>query len=107
MTRTELSPLSSSRADNEHYVKSRLCRQAAAASIAQYGGRYLVRGVLPDAVEGTWPVESRMVVVEFPSMDDARLWYGSPEYAEALEIRRGALERRLLFVDGLPPGVGA
>lgn len=74
-------------------------RKAAAASIARYGGRYLARGAHPDAVEGAWPDERRMVIVEFPSMEEARRWYESPEYADALAIRRDALDRRLLFVD--------
>lgn len=77
--------------------------EAAAVSIARYGGRYLARGARPEAAEGTWPDEYRIVVVEFPSMDAVRQWYGSPEYAQALEIRRDALDRRLLFVDGTPP----
>jgi uncharacterized protein (DUF1330 family) len=34
----------------------------------------------------------------------AREWYPSPEYAGALEISRRALRRRLIFVDGVPPG---
>jgi uncharacterized protein (DUF1330 family) len=36
-------------------------------------------------------------------MERARAWYRSPEYAEALKVRRHALNRRLIFVDGLPP----
>ncbi len=40
--------------------------------------------------------------MEFPTMADARRWYASPEYAEALAVRRsGALERQLLFVEGV------
>jgi uncharacterized protein (DUF1330 family) len=75
-------------------------RELAAASVAHHGGRYLARGRLPDAIEGSWPASRRMVVVEFPSMADARRWYASAEYARALEIRQDALDRRLLFVDG-------
>src|SRR4051794_16030710 len=75
-------------------------RLLAAASIARYGGRYLARGRCPDAVEGTWPASRRMVVVEFPSMAEARRWYASAEYAHALQVRWDALDRRLLFVDG-------
>lgn len=77
-------------------------RALAAESIAAYGGRYVVRGALPDAVEGSWDSARRLVVVEFPTMDAARVWYRSPEYATALEFRDRALDRRLLFVDGLP-----
>jgi uncharacterized protein (DUF1330 family) len=76
-------------------------RDLAAASIAEYGGRYLVRGAQPDVPEGEWPERQRVVVVEFPSMERLRAWHTSPEYAEALKFRDVALTRRLLFVDGL------
>jgi uncharacterized protein (DUF1330 family) len=78
-------------------------RSLAEASIAQYGGRYIVRGGAIDAVEGGW-APKHIVIVEFPSMKRARAWYRSPEYAEALKIRKHALKRRLIFVDGVPGG---
>lgn len=77
-------------------------RRLAAASIQHHGGRYVVRGALPDPVEGAWPSGRRLVIVEFPDMDRARKWYDSPEYAEALKLRQVALDRRLLFAEGLP-----
>jgi uncharacterized protein (DUF1330 family) len=75
-------------------------RTMAAKTIAQYGGRYLVRGGAANAVEGGPPPKT-IIVVEFPSMARLREWYTSPEYAEALEVRRTALERRLIFVEGV------
>jgi uncharacterized protein (DUF1330 family) len=75
-------------------------RTIAAKSIAQYGGRYLVRGGAAEVAEGGPPVKN-IVVVEFPSMERLREWYASPEYAEALKVRRTALERRLIFVEGV------
>ena len=77
-------------------------RALAAKSIAQYGGRYLVRGGAADIAEGG-PLPKNIVVVEFPSMERLREWYASPEYAEALKVRRTALDRRLFFVEGVPP----
>lgn len=77
-------------------------RALARDSIQRYGGRYVVRDAQPDAAEGVWEQAHRLVIVEFPSMRHARDWYGSPEYAEALAIRHKALDRRLLFVDGVP-----
>ncbi len=75
-------------------------RDLAAQSIARYGGRYLVRGATPTVPEGDWPSGARSVVVEFPSMEQVRRWYESGEYAAALRVRRKALHRRLLFVEG-------
>jgi uncharacterized protein (DUF1330 family) len=77
-------------------------RTLAARSIAQYGGRYLVRGGAAELAEGGPPLKS-IIIVEFPSMARLREWYASNEYAEALEVRRTALERRLYFVEGMPP----
>jgi len=77
-------------------------RMLAEASIAKYGGRYIARGGEIDAVEGGW-TPNHVVIVEFPSMARAREWYRSPDYAEALKVRRHALKRRLIFVDGVPP----
>jgi uncharacterized protein (DUF1330 family) len=75
-------------------------RTLAQASIAKYGGRYIVRGGAAEVVEGAPPAKS-IVIVEFPTMARLRAWYGSPEYAEALKVRAGALNRRLLFVEGI------
>jgi uncharacterized protein (DUF1330 family) len=80
-------------------------RSMAAKAIAQYGGRYLVRGGAAIAVEGG-PPPNTVIVVEFPSMPRLREWYASPEYTEALKVRRTALERRLIFVEGVPADVG-
>jgi uncharacterized protein (DUF1330 family) len=78
-------------------------RFLAARTIAQYGGRYLVRGGASETVEGGPPAKT-LIIIEFPSMARARQWYGSPEYAEALKLRRSALNRRLVFVEGIALG---
>jgi uncharacterized protein (DUF1330 family) len=75
-------------------------RRLAAASIAAYGGRYLVRGAEAVMAEGE-STQRRIIVVEFPSMRQIRKWYASSEYAEALKFRDEALERRLMFVEGM------
>jgi uncharacterized protein (DUF1330 family) len=74
-------------------------RSLAQTSIEQYGGRYIVRGGAIEKVEGEVP--HAVVIVEFPSIERAREWYRSPEYAEALAIRPSALNRRLLFLEGV------
>jgi uncharacterized protein (DUF1330 family) len=80
-----------------------LYRALAARSIAQHGGRYLVRGGAAELVEGGPPLKT-LVIVEFASMALARAWYASAEYAEALKVRQAALERRLVFVEGVDAG---
>ena len=77
-------------------------RTIAARAIAQYGGRYLVRGGAASVVEGG-PLPKTIIVVEFPTMERLREWYASPEYAEALKVRQMAIDRRLIFVEGVAP----
>ena len=74
-------------------------RKIVPATIAQYGGRYLVRGGAVETKEGGW-MPSRMVVLEFPSMAQARKWYQSPEYAPALAIRSRAGKSKVILVEG-------
>ena len=75
-------------------------RTLAAESIAQYGGRYLARYGTIEPILGGWTPEA-IVIIEFPSMQRAREWFDSPEYAKARSIAERALSRRLIFVEGL------
>lgn len=74
-------------------------RSLAQATIAKYGGHYVVRGGSIESIEGDW-APKHIVIVEFPTMEKAREWYHSTEYAEALKVRHRALKRRLIFVEG-------
>ena len=69
------------------------------ASIAAFGGRFIVRGGEIDVLEGEAPL-GRTVVVEFPSMEQARAWYASDQYTEARSLREGAARARAYIVDG-------
>ena len=74
-------------------------RPLAAASIARFGGRFIVRGGKVDLLEGE-PQPERIVVIEFPDVDTARRWYQSEEYQTALKIRQAASSGRVLLVEG-------
>ncbi len=74
-------------------------RPLAAASIARFGGHFVVRGGNAELLEGT-PAPQRIVVIEFPDADAARRWYRSDEYQQALKIRQSASSGRLILVEG-------
>ena len=74
------------------------------SSIAIYGGRYLTRGGETDVLEGDW-TPRRFVIVEFPSIEQARAWWSSPEYAEAKALRQAIATTRMILTDGLPSKV--
>ena len=69
-------------------------------AIAAYGGRYLARGGETRVLEGDWrPL--RFVLLEFPSMEQAELWWGSAEYADAKALRHQSATTQMLLVSGL------
>ena len=74
-------------------------RPLAGASIARFGGRFVVRGGKADLFEGA-PVPERIVVIEFPDAETARRWYHSDEYQQALKIRQVNSTARVILVEG-------
>ena len=79
-------------------------RDLAAASIAEFGGRYLARAADAHVIEGQ-PTKRKFVIIEFPTMKRAEEWYASASYARALKHRIQGLDRRLIFLEGVPPPV--
>ena len=74
-------------------------RELAQAAVEKFGGRYLVRGAPYEVLEGEGWRPQRLVVVEFPSLDQARAFYASPEYRAAREARAGVSDFDMLLVE--------
>ena len=72
------------------------------ATVAQYGGRFLARGGRTETLEGDWSPK-RLVILEFPSVEQARAWADSPEYAPAKRLRQLASKSNLIVIEGVPP----
>ena len=70
------------------------------ATVQKYGGRFAARGGAVGSKEGGWS-PARLVILEFPSMESARAWYHSPEYAPALALRLRAANAKLILVEGV------
>jgi len=77
-------------------------RTLAGASLAAHGGSFLVRGQEKAVTEGEHRFR-RVIIVAFPSMEQATRWYHSEDYAEARRVSGEAMHRTLYLVDGLPP----
>ena len=71
-------------------------------TVAQYGGRFLARGGHTDTLEGEWSPK-RLVIIEFPSVAQARAWADSPEYAPAKRLRQITTTSNLIVVEGVAP----
>jgi uncharacterized protein (DUF1330 family) len=69
------------------------------ASIAPYGGKFLVRGGETTVLEGDWE-PGRIVVLEFPSADMAKQWWNSDLYSKAKLIRQRTASTKMLVVEG-------
>jgi uncharacterized protein (DUF1330 family) len=70
------------------------------ATIARYGGRYLVRGGATEVREGDWSPR-RLIVLEFPSLARAREWFDSPEYAPLIALRQRTARTRIVLAEGV------
>ncbi len=69
------------------------------ALIASFGGEYVVRVGQIEHLEGPRP-DDRVVVVRFPSMEQAQAFYHSEEYAKLIPIRQEASEAKMYFIEG-------
>ncbi len=69
------------------------------AAIAAYDGEIIVRGGAVESLEGEAP-PGRVVVLRFPSMERARAFYHSDEYADLLALCLAVTESRLFIVEG-------
>jgi uncharacterized protein (DUF1330 family) len=68
--------------------------------IAEYGGKFIVRGGESVLLEGE-PAPKRIVVIEFKDLETAKQFYTSPQYAVAKDARTGAATFRLIAVQGI------
>jgi uncharacterized protein (DUF1330 family) len=70
------------------------------ATIGKYGGRYLVPGGRIETLEGDWHPK-RVVILEFPSTEQARRFYDSPEYEPQKALRLRSAHSKLLLAEGV------
>lgn len=75
-------------------------RKLAAASVAAYGGRFVVRGGNTEVLEGDWQPK-RIVVLEFASAARAKDWWGSKDYATARVVRERTAKTRMILAEGV------
>lgn len=67
--------------------------------VAKHEGKYLVRGGEVSVMEGNWQ-PSRVVVLEFPSMEHAKAFAADPAYQVVADDRRAATSSKLIIVEG-------
>ena len=75
-------------------------KKLAPAAVASYGGKYLARGGETSVLEGE-SLPHRLVILEFPSTDQAHAWWNSPEYAAAKEMRQRSARTSMVVIAGI------
>ncbi len=65
-----------------------------------HGAEVCVRGGKCEVLEGDW-TPSRLVVLKFPSTEQARRFYDSVEYGAARKAREGIAVMRMVLVEGV------
>jgi uncharacterized protein (DUF1330 family) len=69
--------------------------------VEKHGGKYIVRGGQMERLEGEGDLPSGMVVLEFPSMEQAQAWYNDPDYAPLIKLRQSGADLDFILVDGV------
>jgi uncharacterized protein (DUF1330 family) len=77
-------------------------RSMVPASLAAYGGKYLIRGGQVENLEGDWEPQ-RFVMIQFESVDQAKRWWDSEEYRQARNLRQATSDTRMIVVEGYSP----
>lgn len=74
-------------------------RRQVPATLAKYGGRFVVRGGAAETLEGSW-APKRVVVVEFPDMAALKRWYNSADYKPLIALRQAHSAGDVIAVEG-------
>jgi len=75
-------------------------KRLAPPSIATHGGKYLARGGQTEVLEGDWS-PSRLVILQFEGIEQARKWLNSSEYSAARELRHKTTTTNMVVIEGI------
>lgn len=75
-------------------------KKLAGATVAKYGGKYVVRGGRTEVLEGDWKPK-RIVVLQFESAARAKEWLNCGEYREPRKMRHRTATTNMILVEGM------
>ncbi len=75
-------------------------KQLAAPTVEFYGGKYIARGGRTETLEGDWS-PSRLVILQFESVEQAKKWLNWAEYREARSIRHRTANSQMVVIEGV------
>lgn len=68
-------------------------------SLNNFQGKFIVRGGKTETLEGDWSPK-RFVMLEFPTVELAKAWWASEEYAPAKALRQRTASTKMIVVEG-------
>ncbi len=71
-------------------------------TLEAYGAKFLVRGGAFEVLEGALDAE-RLVILEFPGIEQVKAWYYSEAYQQILPLRLESVDSTFVVVEGLAP----
>ena len=69
------------------------------ALIEKHGGKMLIRGNSIRPLEGDGRPPLSVVIIEFPSVEQAEAWHNDPDYAPLKKLRQANIDMDVLLVD--------
>ncbi len=75
-------------------------KKLAGATVAAYGGEYIVRGGVTETLEGDWQPK-RIVILKFESVERAKEWWDCAEYSEPKKMRQRTANTKMIVVEGV------
>ena len=75
-------------------------KKLAAPTVELYGGKYIARGGKTETLEGDWS-PSRLVILQFDSVEQAKSWVNSPEYSGPRKIRHETATSNMIVTEGV------
>jgi uncharacterized protein (DUF1330 family) len=76
-------------------------KQKARPIVEKFGGVYRARGGTMEVLEADLWKPSRLVIIEFPSVTQAKTCLGSAEYRAVRHLRHANAKATLIIVEGL------
>jgi len=73
---------------------------AAMPVLAAFQARVLVATDRTELEDGTWP-RGRAVLIEFPSMEQARAFWSSPDYEPLKAMRTAVSDADIILIEGM------
>jgi uncharacterized protein (DUF1330 family) len=75
-------------------------KRLAHAAVTAWGGRYVARGGSTEVLEGDWQPR-RLVLLEFPTVQQAKAWWASDEYGPAKKLRQETARTNMVVIEGM------